>query len=202
MAIFAENTATTSTPAPEGNHAARCVSMLDLGTQKNRFDETKPAQRKVQLVFELPDEMREDGKPFLLRQKFTLTMHEKGSLRKFLQAWRGKPFTEEEAKRFDVTVLLGKPCMLNVLHEQKAEKTYANIASVATLPKGMIVPAQITPTLEFSLDAASYDPLVFEQLADYVKDEIRESPEYKALQQPATSLAAASNAPDDSDLPF
>ncbi len=201
MAIYAETTSAPSTPAPEGNHAARCVSMVDMGTQPNKFDPAKPAQRKVQLAFELPDELREDGKPFMLRQKFTLTMHEKGSLRKFLQAWRGKPFSEEEAKRFDISVLLGKPCMLNVLHEQKADKTYANIASVATLPKNMIVPAQITPTLEFSLDPASYDALVYEQLSDYLKEEIAESPEFKALQaQPVGAPNAVEVA--ESDLPF
>jgi hypothetical protein len=201
MAIYAENTSAPSTPAPEGNHIARCVSMIDMGTQKNKFDPSKADQRKVQLGFELPGELREDGKPFLLRQKFTLTMHEKGSLRKFLQAWRGKAFTEEEAKRFDITKLLGLACMLNVMHETKEGKTYANISTVAQMPKGMEAPAQLTPTLEFSLDLASYDALVYESLPDYLKEEIALSPEYRALQAPAAKLEPVT-ADEEEGLPF
>lgn len=199
MAIYAETAATAYAPAPEGNHPARCVQMIDLGTQANKFDPSKAPKRKVQLVFELPTELRDDHTPHLLRQKFSLTMHEKGTLRKFLQGWRGRAFTEEEAKRFDITVLLGKACLLNVIHETKGEKTYANITGATMLPKGMEAPAQITPTLEFSLDPGSYDGLVLEALADYLKDEIKESPEYKALQATPT---AGGRAVEEETLPF
>ena len=201
MAIYAENISTPSTPAPEGNHAARAVQMIDMGTQKNKFDPSKADQRKVRISFELPDELREDGKPFIVSQKFTLTMHEKGSLRKFLQSWRGKPFADDEAKRFNISVLLGKPCLLNIIHETKeAGKTFANIASVATLPKSMSAPAQITPTLEFSLSPDDFDQLVYESLPEFLKEEIAASPEYRALQAPAERLVPVS-ADEEEGLP-
>jgi len=199
MAIYAEVTSAPSTPAPEGNHAARCVRMIDLGTQKNKFDESKAAQRKVRLEFELPEELREDGKPFLLHQKFTLTMHEKGSLRKFLQGWRGVPFTEDEAKRFDITKLLGQPCLLNVIHKTNEGKTYANIDAATRLPKSMTAPAQITPCFEFSLSAEDFRQEVYDALPDYLKEEIAASPEYQALQAPAPDLTPKE---EDNDLPF
>ena len=34
------------------------VSMIDMGTQKNKFDPSKADQRKVRISFELPDELR------------------------------------------------------------------------------------------------------------------------------------------------
>ena len=202
MAIYAEVSNTVSTPAPEGNHVARAVSMIDMGTQKNKFDPSKADQRKVRISFELPDELREDGKPFIVSQKFTLTMHEKGSLRKFLQSWRGKPFSEDEAKRFNISVLLGKPCLLNIIHETKeAGKTYANIASVATLPKGMNAPAQITPTLEFSLSPGDYVQAEYDALPDFMREEIALSPEYRAQQGPPAVLEPVS-AEEENSLPF
>ena len=211
MAIYAEEKPSTNyAPAPAGNHFARCVQMIDMGTHANKFDATKPDQRKVRLTFELPTEQREfkdgDGlKPHLVSKKFTLTMHEKGSLRGFLQAWRGKDFTADEAKRFDVSVLLGKCCLLNIIHESKGEKTYANIASVSPLVKGMTEPAQLTPSLEFSLDRASFDEMVYDSLPDFLRTEIAESPEYQRLKTPAVTTASDGQAvPDanDNDVPF
>ena len=203
MAIYAESApAANHTPAPEGTHCARCVSMVDLGTQKNTFDPSKPDRRMVRISFELADELREDGKPFLVSQKFALSMHEKSSLRKQLQSWRGKPFTEEQAKRFDISVLLGIPCLLNVIHSTKeGGKTYANIASLSPLVKGMSAPAQVTPTLEFSLEAGDFDQLVYESLPDFLKEEIAASPEYQARQAPATVLEAVT-AEEENGLPF
>jgi hypothetical protein len=63
--------------------------------------------------------------------KFTLSLHEKASLRKILQSWRGKAFTPEELKKFDVTTILGKPCLITVTHEPKdGGGVYANVGAV------------------------------------------------------------------------
>ena len=203
MAIYAENVTAPSTPAPEGTHCARCVSMIDLGTQKNTFDPSKPDRRMVRISFELADELREDGKPFMVGQKFALSMHEKSSLRKQLQSWRGKPFTEEQAKRFDISVLLGIPCLLNIIHSTKeGGKTYANIASISPLVKGMTAPPQITPSLEFSLSPVDFDQLVYESLPDFLKEEIAASPEYRALQAPAGQPVMAGDDAEADGLPF
>lgn len=205
MAIYAESSPTTTyTPAPEGTHCARCVNMIDLGTQKNTFDPSKPDRRMVRLSFELADELREDGKPHLVSQKFALSMHEKSSLRKQLQSWRGKPFTDEEARKFNISVLLGKPCLLNVIHAAKeGGKVYANIASISPLVKGMNAPDQLTPSLEFSLSAEDFDQLVYESLPDFLKEEIAASPEYQKLTAPAgPPVMAGDDAEEDEQLPF
>ena len=62
-------------------------------------------------------------------------MNEKANLRKHLEGWRGKNFTDAEAEDFDLASVLGKPCMLIVSESENGGKTYSNIASVGPMPK-------------------------------------------------------------------
>ena len=112
-------------------------------------------------------------------------MHEKSSLRAFLTSWRGKGFTEDEAKAFDVTKLLGVPCMLSIVHEpgkKDPSRIYDKIASVSTVMKGVVMPAQINPSFEFTLE--NFDEYKFNSLPDFLKDKIRQSKEYKTIISP------------------
>jgi hypothetical protein len=56
-----------------------------------------------------------DGRPFGAFQNYTLSWAPQANLRIDLQAWRGKPFTEEEMRRFDLKTVLGAWCMLNLI---------------------------------------------------------------------------------------
>jgi hypothetical protein len=72
--------------------------------------------------------------------------------------------------------------MLNILHsEPKDGKVYANVQTVARLPKGMKAPATSEAHIYFSLEPDEFDPLVFESLPNKWKEEIRKSPEFKDL---------------------
>jgi hypothetical protein len=82
-------------------------------------------------------ERNQDGKPYLVQKQYTASLHEKASLRKDLEAWRGKPFTKDEAQGFDVERLIGATCLLNVQHVERAGSTYANVTSLMRLPHGM-----------------------------------------------------------------
>ena len=74
---------------------------------------------------------------------FTLTLDERGNLRPFLQSWRGKPFTAEELKGFNVAVLVGVDALVQVSHAVKGDRTYANIDSAMRLPPGMESPGDL-----------------------------------------------------------
>jgi hypothetical protein len=68
-------------------------------------------QRKIRLTFELPTELKvfdeEKGEqPTVLGKKYTLSLSEKAFLRKDLESRRGKQFTEEEMKGFDIAKLV------------------------------------------------------------------------------------------------
>jgi hypothetical protein len=210
MAIIAESTGGSNyEPLEAGTYAARCYSMVYLGTLDEKFQGQEKTQKKVRLTFELPTELKvfkeEKGEqPCVLSKEFTLSMHEKSGLRKFLQNWRGKAFTEDEAKKFDITVLLGKPCMLSVIHKTSAAngKTYAEIAGVSTLMKGMAIAEQINPTFEFSV--LDWDTEKFEMLPQFLKDKVMKSHEYMAMSGQAMQekINAETLAANNDDLPF
>jgi hypothetical protein len=86
----------------------------------------------------------------------TLSLGEKAKLRKFLEKWRGQPFTHEELQGFDISKLVGQPCQALVTHSTKGEKTYANIDAILKWPAGTPKP-QATETLYFSLEDHALD---------------------------------------------
>lgn len=138
MPIFAKRGGTYK-PAPAGTHAAVCCDVVDLGEIKVEYKGVAKSQHKIKIVWQI-DELRDDGKRHLLRKQYTLSLHEKASLRKDLEGWRGKPFTDQESEAFDVETLLAKPALLNVIHKDANGNTYANVAGIMRLPKGMVGP--------------------------------------------------------------
>ncbi len=205
MPIIAENNGSNFTLIPAGNHIARCYEMIQIGTivEQTGIYAGKESH-KVRLTWETPDEQHDFGKglqPFSISKEFTLSMNEKATLRKMLESWRGKAFTEDEARRFDVTKLLGKPCMLNVIHKKSnTGKEYADISSISTLPKNFECPAQVNPSRILSFD--EWNEATFEALPDFLKTKIKSSKEYAALMNPGTTEAAANGDQNTDDLPF
>jgi len=183
MAITATNEGGSGfEPITAGSYAARCYSMVHIGTVTGTFEGQEKVQNKVRVTWELPTELKvfkeENGEqPMIISKEFTLSMHEKSSLRKFLESWRGKGFTEAEAKSFDITQLLGKPCLVSILHKVKDGKTYAELSSVSTLPKGMVCPEQINPNFEFNYDP--FDQEKFLSLPEWLRKKMEVTPEYK-----------------------
>jgi hypothetical protein len=124
------------TPAPEGVHQAVCVDVIDKGILEVTYAGKTKKQHKVSLAWQI-DEARDDGKPFLVYKRYTLSLNEKATLRKDLESWRGKKFTRDEEMGFDVESVLGVNCLLNVQHNAVDDKTYANVVAVMPLAKGM-----------------------------------------------------------------
>lgn len=170
-------------PIPEGTYVATCVRLIDLGTQVSSFQGADKLQRKVLAAWEVPDEMVEfDGetRPALIMQRYTASLSDKATLRKHLEAWRGRRFTDDELRGFDLKNVLGKPCQIQVLHSESAGNTYANIAAIMALPKGLQAPAIHHPLIHFSLDEGEFSEGIFDGLSDKLKAQIAGSPEYKA----------------------
>ncbi len=139
MPIVAKASGGNFTPAPAGTHAAVCVDVVDLGMLEVNFGGKTKTQHKINIVWQI-DESRDDGLPFQVRKRYTLSLHEKAGLRKDLESWRGRPFTPAELEGFDVETVLNVGCMLNVIHNVKDASTYANVAAVMKMPKGMAAP--------------------------------------------------------------
>lgn len=123
-------------PAPAGTHQAVCVDVIDKGMQDDKYN---PGVRKHKVVLSWQiAELRDDGKPFLVSRWYTLSLHEKATLRKDLESWRGKLFTADELRAFDLERLIGANCLLGVQQYDAADgETKAKVTSVMALPKGM-----------------------------------------------------------------
>lgn len=127
----------TYAPAPEGAHRAVCVDIIDQGMKPNPF---KPgtSQHKVDVAWQI-EETREDGKRFVVYKRYTASLSDKANLRHDLEGWRGRPFTADELAGFDLESIIGANCILNVVHKPSKDgtKTYANVAAVMPLMKGL-----------------------------------------------------------------
>lgn len=211
MAINATNSGTQRELIPAGNYIARCYQMIEIGTVEEIIIGEKKTLRKVRIGWELPEELRvfnpEKGEqPCVISQEFTLSMNEKANLRKMLASWRGKDFTEDEARCFDISKLLGVPCMLNIIHKPSktdASKIYEQIGSVSPLPKSVKCPDQVNKTIKLEYD--NFDWGIFDSMPDFIKQKMKGSKEFAAMQQPNVTNV---NGPvdhigdDEDDLPF
>lgn len=138
MPLIATDAGTAFKPAPEGLHPAVCVDVIDMGEVENKF---KPGtkQHKCRVVWQIEEtDPENDNKRFIVSGFYTVSLNEKANLRKDLENWRGRKFTAEELKGFDLEKLIGVNCQINVVHYQKPDgKIYGNVEAIVPLGKGM-----------------------------------------------------------------
>ena len=125
-----------------GTYSAICYAVVDLGTHHQEI--WKKDVHKILLSWEIPEERIEftrEGKainiPRTISKRYTLSLHAKASLRRDLEAWRGKRFTDEELTGFDVGKIAGAHCLLGVVLEQgkRDGRVFAAISSVMAQPR-------------------------------------------------------------------
>jgi hypothetical protein len=203
-------------PVSAGVHQAICYSVVDCGTQPPFPGSKFAPSRKVVLTFELPDEtitLERDGKPTVLPRAisatFGLSLGKKANLRRELESWRGRNFTDEELRGFDLKNILGKNCQLNVVHENRNGETYANIKNIMPLGKGMTVATEVNPQLYFSLDdfLAAAEKVWPSNMPEWLQGKIQQSDEYLTIMQredqPAQPVGdAGEKEVKEDDVPF
>lgn len=195
-------------PIEAGAYAAVCDMVVDLGVQPSPGGQFAP-KRTVVLRFQIPEirvEITKDGEtkslPAVISRTVGLSLNEKSTLYALLTSWRGKQFTPEELKAFDLGKIAGKPAFINITHSVKGDRTFANLTSIMPLPKSIPAPVLEGEPLVYSTDAS--DPATFDKLPGWMADKIAgriiEAP--KAV--PKAAPAAAAAAPDfaDDDLSF
>ncbi len=212
VTIIAENTGQTFEPIPAGTYIARCYSMILMGTFDEDYLGQKKKLTKVKVSFELPTELKvfdeaKGEQPHVISIDFTLSMADKSNLRAFLTGWRGKSYTDEEAKKVDISKMVGVPCQLSVIHRtaKSSGKVYATVSSASMLMKGVEAPKQINQSLIFNVNQFDLD--VYLSLPKFIQDKIAQSDEYKKQAHPAETASPESaiaqpigDASDD--LPF
>ena len=173
-----------------GLHQAVCSHFLPMGLEETPWGD-KP---KIALCFELADKMK-DGRPFMLTKMYTASLHKKANLRKEMESWRGKTFTEDQLKGFDMEAVVGANCYLNISHNVKDDKTYTNINGIMPLPKGIpAIKAVGQPAPKWLLERQEKG-LAIERAAT------EQAAKQEAAQDEKSAQVAASPVGED-DLPF
>lgn len=208
MPITAQNSGKTFELVPAGNHIARCFQMIEIGTLRSEYQGKVKNLYKVRISWELPNEKKvfdeaKGPQPFSISKEYTLALGDTANLRKDLESWRGKAFNDDEVKAFDITKLLGVPCMLNVIHKksQTSGNQYSMISGITPMPKGtdgkpMQCPPQINPMFVLSYDDVDWDAK-FSTLTKYVKEQIESTPEFQKRLNPSHN----DSPPDQGDEP-
>lgn len=169
-------------PLPDADtHVARLYSIVDIGSHKSDWQGKANVLRKVVLTFELPNathvfDEKKGPEPFSISQTYTLSMGKKSNLRADVEAWVGKFATDEEAWAFDISKLLGQSCFLNIDHEEKNGITYANIAGIVKLPKGVTCPPPVNKYIVYQIEDRKGGN--FTRLHKWLQDKISASLEF------------------------
>ena len=175
-------------PVEPGTYIAVCIGAVDLGEQETTFNGKTKYVNQIQIIYELPSELIEiDGEeqPRQLSRRFTISLSAKSNLRKFIETWYSKKFTDESIRDFDTNDFLGKPAMLSVVLSE--DGNYANIASAAALPKGMPAPEAKSELIDF--DVENWDDAKFEKLPEWLQELIKNSTQYKAAHLPEDEVS-------------
>jgi hypothetical protein len=200
---------------PAGSHTGLCYLIAEMGTQQTNFGH----KRLLLIGWELPDEVRNDGRPHAISRRYTLSSDKKATLRQDIEGWLGRALTSSDFGRLNLADLLGTTCTLGIKHEANGDRTYANIVSV--MKAGKTVPPQLSPSndpVAFSLSEEPFNHAAYEALPSWLREQIAKSPEYQEVTKPPStgsvtarlkealvpSAAATATAADDLDdkIPF
>ena len=190
MSLIAKDSGEGSfTPVPPGMHLARCYRIVDLGTQKSEYQGQVKYLQKVMIQFEVHGEddkgkalLTNKGEPMSISKNYTLSLAEKATLRKDLQAWRGRDFTADELRGFELKNILGAWAMISVAKSiGNNGKEYTNIMSVNPVPvaiKKAGLPEGVNALAMFAI--SNPDMELFETFSNGLRDKIKASPEWQA----------------------
>lgn len=195
-----------------GMHLARCYRIIDLGTQKGEYQGKVTYKEKVMLQFEVHGEdehgqpmLTADGRPLSIAKSFTLTLSDKSTLRKDLQMWRGRDFTAQELRGFELKNVLGAWAMLTITHSESNGKTYTNIAGINPVPANMKKAGLPEGVNELKIfDISDPDMELFDSFSENLKNKIQSSPEWQDRHGGGAPEKAPSQSIRDleDDIPF
>lgn len=200
-------------------HQAVCIALWDLGTQVMQM--FGKAKEKIIIMWEVQGERiqftNKDGEememPKVITKEYTASLHEKADLRKHLEAWRGKQFTDEELQGFNLRNILGANCQIQVVHKASKKdptKKYAVVNSIFPIVKGQ-------PKLDPEHDLIFYEIESGDEIPgftpEWIQLKIKASEEYQSIHgrkagpygqdgPPPTDDDAPPWPDEDDDIPF
>lgn len=193
MALNAAKAAGTSGPraeplAPE-NYMARVVQVIDLGVQAQRpYKGTeKPPIQEIMVTYELVTEflLDDDGNPDPTKPRwiserlplYNLGADKAKSTKRYMAL---DPSVEHGG---DWTQLLGAPCLVAVVNNEKDGRVYNNVGGISPAVKGIPVPELVNTATFFDGDEPDLE--VYEKLPEWIQNILKDALTYNgsALQR-------------------
>lgn len=132
MAIIAKNEGGNFELPTPGMAQGVITKVLDMGLQPTPYGD----KHKVAVVWET-NRILSKGDRFVTAKMYTLSLNDKAMLRKDIESILGRKLTKEEiAAGYDVELLVGKNCFINIAITEDGDKKYAEIQSYMPLPDG------------------------------------------------------------------
>lgn len=200
MGRYAKESGGDFKQCPPGVHVARCIKIIDLGTQRGDYQGKPTIREQVIIQWEVPGALvdtDEGAAPMIVSKFYTNSLGEKANLRADLEMWRGKQFTPEELGGFDLERVLGAPALVNVIHTDTGR---ARVKGVMSLPKGSVCPPAHNKPTAFWLDP--WDDNAFMALPEGFRKIIQQSDEFRAMAGEPATVATVATVATDEDIPF
>lgn len=178
MSMIASDNGGQVIPKLEGGvYTAISSAIIDLGLQTSeKFQKT---QRKFMMIWTIKgEEVEVNGEklPRTMSKEYSFSLNEKSTLRKDLQAWRGKVFTDEELRGFNLINILNKACQLQIILEEKNGKPYNSIAGIMSVPKGTAID-ELQNTYHFDIeDESTY--MNWSNIPTWIQERIKKAENY------------------------
>jgi len=183
--MIIKDTGTAFESVAAGTHVARCIGLTGIGTHERDWQGTKRLSSEIMITWELPFELMSDGRPYTISAFYTRSLADKANLRHALKNWRGRDFTADELKAFELRNVLDKGCQVVAAENDKGK---VRVTSVAGLPKGLELPDRVNDLKYF--DPEEWDQEAYDSLSDGIKKIINESFEYAEFSQTGEVLDA------------
>lgn len=184
-----------------GTVPARLVRVIDLGVQaRPAFNgQEKPPAHMVDFTYELLDVFMVDkdgkeieDKPRWISEQFAI-MHPSADLATSTK--RVKALDPENRFDYDLTKLIGQPCMVTIGHKQSKGKTFANVIGVTPMraKDAEKAPGLKNDPIVFSLDEPDLE--TFNKFPEWLQEKIKSNLEYKGSK--LQKLLEGEGAPDE-----
>lgn len=179
--IAKDNGGISIPPLANGVYIAICSGLIDLGIQVSEQFGTKSRKMIVQWTI-LGETVDVNGEqlPRIMHKQYGFSLGSKSNLRKDLEAWRGRAFTEEELNGFDLKNILNVPCQMQIITKERAGKSDVNnISGIMSLPKGNNVDKLNDADLVYFdiEDVSTYKQ--FERIPKWVQEVIKQAENYE-----------------------
>tara|TARA_R100000664_G_C2748326_1_gene135783 strand:- start:1234 stop:1956 length:723 start_codon:yes stop_codon:yes gene_type:complete len=206
-----------------GKYEGTCFRIVDLGTSEQEYKGQVSKKKRIRLDFEITkavdpadnEIVMQDERPFGVGKTYTASLFEAATLRKDLENWRDKTFTEEELEGFDVGVLVGMTARIEVGHTAPSDYGPGGNAKILKLSRpdgGVQKVATVNPQTTFDIEdycdefngnmgeksKAMVD--IYDQLPTYLQMEIEKSFEYQAAVEDGEKVETKPAEPGLADL--